>query len=97
MVEREDVVVRRITTRMEKLGAFVINVHGDIFSKRGLPDLIVIMEGTVTFLEVKRPGGKPSKMQLYIQNKIRRRGVESWIVSSLEEAERAVEQSIGIH
>ena len=78
---------------MKGLGAFIINIHGSVFQHKGLPDLIIIVAGTVVFLEVKTPTGKPSKMQLYIQEKIRRRGVVSEIVSSVGEAERVVREA----
>lgn len=89
----ETVIVNKITRALKADGAFIINIHGSVFQHKGLPDLIVIIRGTVIFLEVKTPTGKPSPMQLYIQGKIRRRGVESWIVSSVEEAERAVRET----
>ena len=81
---------------MKGLGAFVINIHGSVYQHKGLPDLIVLIQRKAIFLEVKTPTGKPSEMQLYVQKKIRRRGVVSEIVSSVGEAERVVREATGL-
>lgn len=43
-------------------------------SNAGVPDRIVIGAGQVIFVELKRPGGKPRKLQKLVHARMRARG-----------------------
>ena len=47
-------------------------------SEAGVPDRIVICNGRVAFVEIKRPAGKLSPIQLWQQKQITGAGAESW-------------------
>lgn len=49
-------------------------------SHRGVPDRIFIKNGFILFLEVKRPGGVPTRLQEYTMRAIRQAGARvNWV------------------
>jgi len=44
-------------------GWWVLKTHGSAFQRAGIPDLIAIRDSKVLWLEVKRPGKQPTKLQ----------------------------------
>lgn len=58
------------TKKCRKLGIFVAKNTG----LNGIPDRVLIKDGLVIFLELKRPGEKPSDLQKAVMKKMRRRG-----------------------
>lgn len=56
------------------------------YSKAGIPDIIVINNGgIVTFLEVKRKGGKLSDVQIEFKKECDYRGINYFVVYSLDD------------
>jgi hypothetical protein len=54
-------------------------------SLSGFPDRIVLMPGArVYFVELKRPGKKPRKLQIVIHDKLRKYGFKVFVIDSLE-------------
>lgn len=53
----------------------------------GLPDIIAIYKGYFIGLEVKTPTGRPTELQILMQNSIREAGGHSEIVRSVDEVE----------
>lgn len=61
----------------------------------GMPDLLMLKNGRAVFLEVKRPGGKATPLQLARIDEIRRvGGAVAEVVFSRQEAERILN---GLH
>lgn len=58
---------------------------------RGLPDIAGNVGLLALYLEVKRPGAKPTPIQTALHAKIRRRGAAVFVVESLDDAVAAVE------
>lgn len=56
-------------------------------SRRGVPDRLFIKLGTTIFIEFKKPGEKPRKLQEAIIRKIREQGVPVYVVDSIERGE----------
>lgn len=52
---------------------------------KGLPDIMVITDTGVVFIEVKAPKGKQSPDQLEFQRKCKEKGVEYYVVKSIED------------
>jgi Holliday junction resolvase-like predicted endonuclease len=50
-------------------------------SEAGWPDLMAIRSGIVVFIEVKRPGCKPTKLQEHRMNQLRRKGAWCFTLS----------------
>lgn len=51
----------------------------------GTPDLMAQKNGITIWIEVKRPGKKPTKAQLEAHQKIRDNGFKVYVVTSLKE------------
>lgn len=67
--------------------------YNAVSSSFGLPDIIGIYKGTFIGLEVKTPKGRPTELQLKMQEMIREAGGVYEFVTSVEEAERAIENA----
>lgn len=58
---------------------------------KGLPDRMVLCKGGyVGFAEIKTTGKKPTKIQLYIHDKLRSFGFEVLIIDDIESRDNAV-------
>ena len=87
-------VERQIVLALERRGALVVKIPNEAlwrqrvrYTLRGMPDLIVLLpQGRVVFLEVKRPKGRPTPYQLEVHERLRGMGHEVYIVRSAEEA-----------
>lgn len=58
----------------------------------GLPDIIAIYNGYFVGLEVKTPTGRPTELQILMQNSIREAGGYSEIVRSVDEVEEILKE-----
>lgn len=55
---------------------------------RGFPDrLCLAKEGRVFFVELKRPGGKPRKLQIHMAKKLEGLGFNVYTISTKEEVD----------
>lgn len=63
---------------------YVVKTHGSIYST-GQPDLLGCYRGRMLALEVKRPGGKPTKLQMAMLKKWEAAGAIAAVVHSVEE------------
>ena len=57
----------------------------------GWPDILAVKDGQAYFFEVKRPGGNPTKLQLYELGEWMRVGAVVAVVTSVEEVRRVIE------
>ena len=74
----ESRIQRNIIKKVEKLGGLAYKLHTNSVS--GLPDLVILYEGLVFFVEVKQPTGVVSKRQKYMHEKFRSVGHEVYIL-----------------
>lgn len=71
---RERDVVKDIRDELGRRGAFAMKYHGTVYGVAGHSDLYgVLPGGRAFFLEVKRPGGRTSKVRLARQKAFRDR------------------------
>jgi hypothetical protein len=59
--------------------------------KAGMPDILFIWHSIADFFEVKRPGKKPTKLQAVIHKQLRKAGCGAYVVTSVEEVEKALD------
>ena len=58
---------------------------------KGLPDRMILCKGGyVGFAEIKTTGKKPTKIQLYIHDKLRSLGFEVFVIDNIESRDKAV-------
>ena len=60
----ETKIQRQIQGYLRNLGAYEFKVHGEIFMRAGIPDIICCYKGQFIGIEVKDEGNKPSELQL---------------------------------
>lgn len=71
---QEKIFENKIKSHLKSMGAYFIKTHGDRFSKVGTPDIIACVNGHFVAIEVKAENGKPSELQLYHLEQIRKAG-----------------------
>lgn len=83
-------IVKRIMARLKDEGFFCIKIHGSEYQMAGLPDVLALKDGRAYWLEVKRPGGKATALQLRMIEKLKECGCVAGVVYSVEDARRLV-------
>lgn len=68
----ESAIQRDIIKRYEADGWLVVKIM--LCNKPGFPDLMMLRNGEVMFVEVKRPGQKPRPLQEYRMQELREAG-----------------------
>ena len=71
---QEKVFENKVKAYLKSIGAYFIKTHGDRFSKVGTPDILACVNGYFVGIEVKAPNGKPSELQLYHIEQIKKAG-----------------------
>ena len=77
---KEKVFENKIKTYLKSIGAYFIKTHGDRFSKVGTPDILACVNGRFVAVEVKGENGKPSELQLYHIEQIKKAGGVAYIL-----------------
>ena len=77
---KEKIFENKIKVYLKSIGAYFIKTHGDRFSKVGTPDILACINGRFVAIEVKAENGKPSELQLYHIEQIRKAGGIAYIL-----------------
>ena len=77
---REKLFENKIKSYLKSIGAYFIKTHGDRFSRVGTPDIIACINGNFVAVEVKAENGKPSDLQLYHLEQIRKAGAHAFLL-----------------
>jgi len=80
----EKQIVNKIQTYLHVQGAWVMKVHGSLFQRAGIPDLIGVLRGRFLAIEVKRPGRQPTRLQAYVLGQIQRAGGLAFVADSVD-------------
>lgn len=75
---RESQIQTRIRNGLIKRGWMVIKLIQT--SMNGIPDMICHKEGRTMYIEVKRPGEKPTKLQQHRMQQLYIQGIESYYI-----------------
>ena len=73
---------------------FCWKTHGGMYGTAGIPDIIACVDGRFVGLEVKQPGGKLTRLQEATLGRIRAAGGVAAMVTSVEEAGRALDAGL---
>lgn len=57
----------------------------------GFPDRTFLSKGHVFFIEFKRPGFEPRRLQKFIHTKLRKLGFDVYVVDDIEEGKRIID------
>jgi len=86
-MESEKLIERKLASEVRKLGGWSIKLLP--FLIEGLPDRLVLLPGgRLFFVEVKTTGQKPTPIQLYIHEKIRKLGFLVHVIDSSEDTHK---------
>lgn len=85
-INMEKSIVKKIMKQLESDGYFCVKIHGGAFQLAGLPDILALKDGLAAWIEVKRPGGKPTKLQTAMLQKMQRFGCCAGVATNIEEA-----------
>lgn len=80
---KESQVQKKIKERLERNGYWVTKLIQT--STNGIPDIMAIKNGNVVFLEVKAEGGKPSELQLFRIEQLKKFGIFARVVYGVED------------
>lgn len=81
---RESELQKRIFAYARSRGAWVRKFASE--NHRGAPDLVLISKGDVIFIEVKRKGKRPTKLQEKTHDEMRAHGAIVFVVDDLDDA-----------
>lgn len=91
--ESEKIVQRKIVDMLKRNDFWVLKIHGGMYQRPGIPDLLAIKDGKAYWLEVKRPGKKPTALQNKILSELQAVGCVAGFADSVDDARRIV----GVH
>ena len=80
----EKVVEQTLCKKVKMLGGLCLKWPAS--ANAGVPDRIVIIDGQVIFVELKREGGKLSPIQQLVHKQLRERGADVRVIDSVEKA-----------
>ena len=80
--KREKSIESYFTDRIKSIGAISYN--------SGVPDRVVLYKGCVAFIELKRPGAKPRKLQRLVMQDIIDQGVPAFAINSKEQVDNFI-------
>lgn len=87
----EKTIVAKVMAQAKSLGWWPAKMHGNAFMLAGLPDVLVIKDGMAAWMEVKRPGQTPSKIQLHRMRELTGHGCPVAVVTSAAQAKEFLE------
>ena len=69
----------------EAMGYLSVKYHGSVYSLRGFPDVMFFKDGVTKFAEYKRPGEKPTPLQLRWHAILRSKGFDVATITTTQE------------
>lgn len=88
MPAKESAIERNICEYAKRNGCLVFKFTSP--GHRGVPDRMIIKDGKVLFLEVKREGKRPTLLQVKCINELRKGGVFAQWTDSADEGKQMV-------
>lgn len=79
---KESLIQKKIADRHKNQGWFVTKIIQT--TTNGIPDLMLIRDGRVVFIEVKAKGKKPAPLQQYMINLLQEQGVHVYVTDDPE-------------
>lgn len=88
----ETKIQKQIQGYIQSLGGYVFKIHGDIFMRSGIPDIICCLKGRFVGIEAKDIGNSPSELQLAHIRQIRKAGGIGFVAYSVEDVEKRLKE-----
>lgn len=93
MSQQETKLQKDIQAYLASIGAYKFKVHGEIFMRAGIPDIIVCLKGRFIGLEAKDGNNKPSELQLAHGRQIIKAGGIFGVVYSVDEVKELLREN----
>lgn len=87
----EKTIVNNVMAVARQLGWWTMKNHGSQFSVAGLPDVLCIKAGRAVWLEAKRPGEEPTRIQEHRMRELISHGCPVAVVRSAGDAREFLE------
>lgn len=88
----ERTIVAKVMAQARSLGWWAMKTHGGSYGTVvGLPDVLCIKDGRAAWMEVKRPGFEPTRVQLHRQRELVGYGCSVTTVTSAADARHFLE------
>jgi len=91
--ELESSIESKFKTYVESRGGVCLKLTPE--GQKGWPDRLVVYEGGHFFIELKRKGKEPRKLQWYRINKLKRMRHAAFWTDNIEEAKRIYNREVG--
>jgi len=75
----------------KRLGWWSLKLHGGPYQTAGLPDVLVIKGGRAAWMEIKRPGEDPTRLQNHRMRELIEAGSPCTVVRSVGDAKAFLE------
>jgi len=82
----EKTIVAHVMAQGRALGFWATKFHGNAYSMSGVPDVLLVKDGRAYWLECKRPGEQPTRIQLHRMRELAAAGCPVAVVTSAMEA-----------
>lgn len=92
LVTSERALRTRVIKALRGRGCVVYSQVAGLGGLAGRPDLVACVQGRFVALELKRPGGRPTPLQLRRLDEVRAAGGIAAVVHSVEDALRTIEE-----
>lgn len=87
----ENSIEKRLVTEVERVGGWCLKLPA--IHNAGLPDRICLFPGgRILFVELKAPGKKPRKIQLFMHRKIRALGFRVEVADTPEQIKKIIKE-----
>lgn len=84
----EKAIDERIKKMVDRRGGWSVKFHGNAATRRGVPDRHICYRGRYVAVEVKQPGGKPTRLQQYELDRIAAAGGVAIVATDTVDVER---------
>jgi len=85
---REHSIIEAIKRHLRKYGWICWKNHGSGYTEVGLPDIMAFRNGVFMAIEAKRPGNKPTDMQLHWIERYKNQGAIAFVAYGVADVER---------
>lgn len=92
-MQNETKIQRQVQEYLQSIGAYRFKVHGEIFMRAGIPDIICCLKGRFIGIETKDDGNTPSELQLAHGRQIKKAGGIFCVAYSVDDVIKCLEEN----
>jgi len=84
-------IVGKVMDYSRSKGWWTTKIHGSAFQAAGIPDILCIRKGAVVWIECKRPGQHPTKIQLHRMRELEAAGCRCVVATCVGEIKEYID------